>query len=217
MTSLQISGVLALTANSAQATSKDQCNAHHNSKAAGQIMTHATQVPMSAAEALSACAERACSPISGSMERSTAIGFMKDTADILQHGRSVVILALNDMSKLLTVSQKQADPVKAVSRGTCQEQSSWVHSIKGPSLLKKEVRACLRKMHFLLAWANEVPTGTYESLTAAVLFEWQQHAGMLTNRDHLALDFSIGPHIEAAPTNTNITGGAHLERYHSTS
>ena len=145
------------------------------------------------------------------MGRATAIGFMKDTAAILQHGRSVVILALNDMSNLFTASQKQADPSKAVGRCiTCQEQSQWAPSTMSPNLLQKESKACLRKLQFLLAWANELPIGTYESLTEAVLSEWQQHAGTLT--DHTASDISIDPYVQATLTNDTISSMVNLHQ-----
>eukprot|EP00798_Chlamydomonas_sp_ICE-L_P024955 gene24955-10613_t len=64
-----------------------------------------SSVPISAADALLRCLQRACEPPAGdSFSRGLAVSVTKDVACILECGRPAVLLALSDMQQLLNAA-----------------------------------------------------------------------------------------------------------------
>lgn len=184
MTILQVSATL--EAASASQASKSQQNSSSRHTALPKA------APLSASEALSKCAERVCSPaVAGCGGHFTAIGLLQDVAALVQHGRSAVVLVLNDLNRLFSESQG-VFPTSRTSANT-DKQTVHVRQIQGciqdpsgkPSssrrdtaAAQKQLKCILRKLRFLLSWANELPQAAYAGLLQCVVEELQQHASV---------------------------------------
>ena len=199
MTILQVSRMFSATAVSATTQSSHTQSKAHTDRNQAQT---AASLPASAAEALSGCAENVCSAsVTGPAGRTAAIGFIKDAATIVQHGRHVVILVLQDLYNLFTLSQEQMQLQRqqAVTNQPLTRQQPHKSQQKH-GVITKGSKAILRKLHFLLAWANELSDTIYADMTQAALDEWQQHASTL-NEAKCSNQLDIDPFIQATLTN----------------
>ncbi len=179
MTALQVSSTLEAAADSSKTKS---CQSGTSDKQAAP-----PAVPISASEALLACAERVCSPaVAGSVGRSTATGLLHDVATMVKHGRSVVVLVLTDLQRLFAASQhvpsqKPASTAQKMPE-MLQQQAQIALSAnnqKGTSRIKRQAKGVSRKLNFLLSWANEMPASVYIEVLQSVVEELQQHAFVL--------------------------------------
>ena len=134
--------------------------------------------------------------------RSAAIGLIKDAATIVQHGRHVVILVLQDLYNLFTLAQEQnqLERQQAVTDQQLTHQQQTHKSRQKHGVTVKGSKAILRKLHFLLAWANELLDTIYADMTQAALDEWQQHTSTLTEAKS-SNQLDIDPFIQATLTN----------------
>lgn len=182
---LQISSTL--QASATQAANR-MCQPH--SPVLNDTAAAASAMPSSASEALLRCIELACSPaIAGAVSRAIAVGLLQDVATLVKHGRSVLVLALNDFQRLFSPnlpmqSCKLAAAMPAGStqsstamqqtkqQGLCQTQPKLR---KQSNAAKAQSRAVLHKLHFLLSWANELTGTNCASLFEAVVEELQHH------------------------------------------
>ena len=189
MTLLQVSGVLASTASrntNTQPKSKKHAAEQQSDTAAASDTTGA--MAESASEALNGCMERVCSPIiARSVGPANAVALLQDLASLMQLGRSVTILALNDVQLLFKASVGALTAVgtsKTAVQGTRQHElqdKSGVGSVKQHQVykhskkLKNQHSLVLHKLVFMLAWANEQSDASYDDLHEKVLQEIQEH------------------------------------------
>ncbi|KAA6430017.1 MAG: hypothetical protein FRX49_00448 [Trebouxia sp. A1-2] len=207
MTALQVSSTLEAACSSSASQLKQQ----QGSLAGAQAAPRAP--PVSASEALLQCAERVCSPaVAGSVGRYTAIGLLQDVASLVQNGKSVVILVLNDLRNLFAASQDvlangrqpasvdKTSDVRHTQGSTPRHNGVLGTSNKDSAVAKKQVKGVLRKLHFLLSWANELSSNAYNELLHSVVAEMEQHASVQPesrSSDHIKLD----PFVQSTLTN----------------
>ncbi len=207
MTALQVSSTLEAASSSSASNLKQQQGGLAGAQTAPQAP------PVSASEALLQCAVRVCSPaVAGFIGHSTAIGLLQDVASLVQHGKSVVILVLNDLRNLFAASQ---DVFASGRQPASMDRTSDVphtqgctpghnrvlgNSHKDSVVAKKQVKSVLRKLHFLLSWANELSSGVYHELLQSVVAEMEQHASVQPesrSSDQIKLD----PFLQSTLTN----------------
>lgn len=205
MTALQVSSTLEAASSSSASKLKQQ----QGSLAGAQAASLAP--PVSASEALLQCAERVCSPaVAGFIGHSTAIGLLQDVASLVQHGKSAVILVLNDLRNLFAASQvafansrqpasmdRTAD-VRHAQGCTPGHKSVFGNSNK--AVAKKQVKSVLRKLHFLLSWANELSSSVYSELLQSVVAEIEQHA-FVQPESHSPDQLKLDPFVQSTLTN----------------
>lgn len=204
MTALQVSSTLEAASSASASKLKQQ----QGGLAGAQAAPLAT--PVSASEALLQCAERVCSPaVAGSMSHSTAVGLLQDVASLVQHGKSVVILVLNDLRNLFAASQDvlsngrqsaSMDRLRHIQGHAPGHNCVFGNSNKGSAVAKKQVKHVLRKLHFLLSWANELSSSVYNELLQSVVMEMEQHASVQPesrSSDQIKLD----PFLQSTLTN----------------
>jgi hypothetical protein len=207
MTVLQVSSTLEAASTSSASKLKQQQGSLDVAQAAPLAP------PVSASEALLQCAERVCSPaVAGSIGHSTAIGLLRDVASLVQHGKSVVILVLNDSRNLFAASQdalsngrQPASMDKASGVGHTQGHTSghncvFGNSNKDSAVAKKQVKSVLRKLHFLLSWANELSSSVYNELLQSVVAEIEQHASVQPE-SHSSDEIKLDPFVQSTLTN----------------
>lgn len=176
-----------------QAASSQRARGAHGQHSRGQTMPSA--LPSTASEAFLQCIEHVCSPAAaGAVGRATAVGLLQDVATVVKHGRSVVILALHDLQRLLMTSQARIAPggmLPVVPRPITQGATAvqLTHRISSqakpmtsrkPSAAKVRMQGALQKLHFLLSWANELSGTVYADLFQAVLEELKHHSSTLS-------------------------------------
>lgn len=203
MTALQVSSTLeAASTSSAFKLKQQQCGL-----AGAQAAPLAP--PVSASEALLQCAERVCSPaVAGFVGHSTAIGLLQDVASLVQHGKSVVILVLSDLCNLFAASQdvlangRQPASMDRTSdvRHTQGRTPGHNRSNKDSAVAKKQVKSVLRKLHFLLSWANELSSSVYNELLQSVVAEIEQHASVQPE-SHSSHQIKLDPFVQSTLTN----------------
>ena len=163
-------------------------------------------VPVSASEALLVCAERVCSPgVAGSVGRSTAVGLLHDVATMVKHGRSVVVLALTDLQGLFAASQQvrkhSHETLLHVSKPT-DGTANILRGKRKQHTARKQVKGVLRKLHFLLSWANELAPSVYQSMLECVLLELQQHIASQTElQSSEQFNLNLDKFVQSALTN----------------
>ena len=127
---------------------------------------------MSIHEALVHIIARVTSPSAGraSVLHGFAIGIVSDVSRMLQLGRSIVIVALMDMSRLVNAAK----------------QASQQHVCGSDKELQTTLRQAQRKLLFFMSWANELLPQVFEALATQVeVFYAQQKTTMeitLTSR-----------------------------------
>lgn len=196
---LQVSSTL--QAASSHKASGAHCQ--HSQSSVGQ--TTPSALPSTASEAFLQCIERVCSrAAAGAIGRATAVGLLQDVATVVKHGRSVVILALHDLQRLLMTSQdclapsgkSPVVPETSTQRATAvQLTHKKVTQVKPmasrkPSAAKVRTRGALQKLHFLLSWANELSGTVYADLFQVVVEELKYHSSTLNVPEQTA-DLSI--------------------------
>ena len=207
MTALQVSNTLEAASSSSASKLKQQ----QASLAGAQAAPLAP--PVSASEALLRCAERVCSPaVAGFIGHSTAIGLLQDVASLVQHGKSVVILVLNDLRNLFAASQDvlantrepasmdRTSDVQHTQGCTSGRNRVFGNSNKDSAAAKKQVKHVLRKLRFLLSWANELPSSVYNELLQSVVVEMEQHASVLPE-SHSSDQIKLDPFVQSTLTN----------------
>ena len=188
---LQVSSTLQV------ASSQKASGAHgrHSRLSVGQT-TPLPALPSTASDAFLQCIERVCCPAAaaGAVGRATAVGLLQDVATVVKHGRSVVILALHDLQRLLMTSQDCLAPSgmspvvpKCITQGATAMQLTHKVSSQAkpmtsrqPSAGKVRIRGALQKLHFLLSWANELSGTVYADLFQAALEELKHHSSTLS-------------------------------------
>ena len=192
---LQVSRTL--QASAAQATSQMR----QSDSLALDDRTSAPVMPSTASEALLSCIELACSPaVAGSVSRAIGVGLLQDVAALVKHGRSVVVLALNDLQRLFSQkSPMQSCKLAATMPGSAtqpptavQHPKSQSHCQMQPKLKKQsnaakaQSRAVSQKLYFLLSWANELTGPSYATLFEVVVDEMQHHISTLSKSNQEA-------------------------------
>ena len=207
MTALQVSSTLeAASTSSASKLKQQQCGL-----AGAQAAPLAP--PVSASEALLQCAERVCSPaVAGFVGHSTAVGLLQDVASLVQHGKFVVILVLNDLCNLFAASQDvlangrqpasmdRNSDVRHTQGCTPGHNRSNNNSNKETAVAKTQVKSLLRKLHFLLSWANELSSSVYNELLQCVVAEIEQHASVQPE-SHSSHQIKLDPFVQSTLTN----------------
>ena len=207
MTVLQVSSTLEAASTSSASKLKQQQIGLAGAQAAPLAP------PVSASEALLQCAERVCSPaVAGFFGHSTAIGLLQDVASIVQHGKSVVILVLNDLRNLFAASQDvsgngrqpasmdRTSDVRHTQVRTPGHNRVFGNSHKDSAVAKKQVRSVLRKLHFLLSWTNELSSSVYNELLQSVVAEIEQHASVQPE-SHSSDQIKLDPFVQSTLTN----------------
>lgn len=147
-------------------------------------------MPSTASEAFLQCIERVCSPaVAGALGRATAIGLLQDVATVVKHGRSVVVLALYDLQRLVVASQDSCAhsgmstavvPTHLPATYKQSQTQTSFKSSKKAGAAKARIRGVLQKLRFLLSWANELPGAVYTDLFQAVIDEVKHHNSTLS-------------------------------------
>ncbi|DBA99918.1 TPA: hypothetical protein ACH3X1_013802 [Trebouxia sp. C0004] len=207
MTALQVSSTLEAASSSSLAKLKQQ----QGSLAGAQTAPQAP--PVSASEALLQCAERVCSPaVAGFIGHSTAIGLLQDVASLVQRGRSVVILVLNDLCNLFAASEDvlantrqlasmdKTSDVQNTQGRTSGHNRAFGKGNKDSAVNKKQVKSVLRKLHFLLSWANELSLSVYNELLQSVVAEVEQHASVQPE-SHSSDQIKVDPFVQSTLPN----------------
>ncbi|KAL3138319.1 hypothetical protein ABBQ32_006128 [Trebouxia sp. C0010 RCD-2024] len=181
---LQVSSTLQASATPITSGSRRQLS-HSSERQAVQAA-----MPGTASEAFLQCIERVCSPtVTGALDRATAIGLLQDVATVVKHGRSVVVLALYDLQRLVLASQDccahggMSTAVVQTQLPATDKQSQTQKSFKSTkkvSAAKARIRGVLQKLRFLLSWANELPGTVYADLGQAVVDELKHHSSTLS-------------------------------------
>ena len=187
---LQVSSILRSSASQAASRIRQK-----QKQQANTALTSA--MPGTASEALLQCIQHACSPASAdAMSRASAVGLLQDVATLVKIGRSVVVLALHDLQRLVSASQSSfeqhsrptaitaADTISSPSTAVqpMHKQSSLQHHSKlgrRSSVAKVQAAAVERKLHFLLSFANELSSTSYTDLLEVVAHELQHHNATL--------------------------------------
>lgn len=190
-----VSSVLQVSSTLQAASSQKASGAHgqHSRPSMGQTMPSA--LPSTASEAILQCTERVCSPAAaGAVGRATAVGLLQDVATVVRHGRSVVVLALHDLQRLLITSQdclapsgtSPVVPETTIQGATAmqlthnQVSQAKPAASRKPSAAKAKLRGALQKLHFLLSWANELSGTVYADLFQMVVTEVKHHSSTLS-------------------------------------
>lgn len=167
-------------------------NAHCQHSPSSERQATPSAMPSTASETFLQCIERVCSPaVTGAVSRATAVGLLQDVANVVKHGRSVVVLALNDLQILFKKSQdclahsgtlmavapviatQAAAPVQLTQKDSSQTKST---ASKQRCAAKLKIRGALQKLHFFLSWANELSGTVYADLFQAVIEELNHHS-----------------------------------------
>ena len=211
MTALQVSSTLAATAN---VISVPFSQPRHRKPEEG---APPPAMPISASQALLECAEKVCSPgVAGCVGRSTAVGLLQDVATMVKHGRSVAVLALHDLQRLFAASQnslieskKLADVdqiLPELQQAPSQRKARTVTATKKDiDKAKKQFKAVARKLHFLLSWANELPSSVYQELLQCVVEELKQHSLVLAEPQGIDMP-SLDPFVRSTLLNSPPVG-----------
>ena len=150
-----------------------------------------------------------CSPaVAGFIGHSTAIGLLQDVASLVQHGKSVVILVLNDLRNLFAASQDvlangrqpasmdRTSDVQHTQGRTPGHNRVFGNSHKDSAVAKKQVRSVLCKLHFLLSWTNELSSSVYNELLQSVVAETEQHASVQPE-SHSSDQIKLDPFVQS--------------------
>lgn len=207
MTALQVSSTLQAASSSSASKLKQQ----QSGLAGAQSAPLAP--PVSASEALLQCAERVCSPaVAGFIGHSTAIGLLQDVASLVQHGKSIVILVLNDLRNIFAASQDafasgrqpasmdRTSDVRHTQGRTSGHNRIFGNSNKDCAVAKKQVKSLLCKLHFLLSWANELSSSVYNEMLQSVVAEIEQHASVQPE-SHGSDQIKLDPFVQSTLTN----------------
>ena len=170
--------------------------AHGQHSQPSQRQAIPSAMPSTASEAFLQCIERVCSPaVAGAVDRATAVGLLQDVTTVVKHGRSVVVLALNDLQKLFITGQDclahrgmsmAVVPASATQAAAAVQLTHRKSSQTKPTPSKKhnaakvKIRGTLQKLHFLLSWANELSGTVYADLSQAVIGELKHHSSTLS-------------------------------------
>ena len=130
-------------------------------------------------EALVHIISRVTSPSAGraSVHHGFAIGIVSDVSRMLQLGRSIVIVALMDMSRLLNAAKQELQQ----------------HTRASDKELQATLRQAQRKLLFFMSWANELLPQVFEALaTQLEVFYVQQK----TTTESVLTITNRKPHIE---------------------
>ena len=211
---IQISGVLASAADSAKMPAAQGPGRHAASAAKPTKQT--CPAPETASAALVSCIERACNPgAAGAVGPANAVALLRDVAILVQLGRSAVVLALNDLQQLFLASsglltQDVTDRVLLSSQDShthlqipdSKQQDQHKHAVKQQKQWKRLHAMILRKLLFMLSWANELPATVYDSLHITVLDELQQQTELQKPDTHdngldLRSDSFVGSMLES--------------------
>lgn len=187
---LQVSNTL--QASASQTASGSRCDRSQSS----QKQALQAAMPNTAAEAFLQCIEHVCSPaVAGAVGRATAVGLLQDVATVVKHGRSVVVLALYDLQRLVIASQDRCAhsgmptavvPASATQLSMAEQRAHMQSQTQTPctsraktSAAKARTRGVLQKLHFLLSWANELSGTSYADMVQAVTVELEHHNSTL--------------------------------------
>lgn len=188
-----------------------------NSKPKQQGKSHATVSPQdrpamhglvsSASEAMSGCIERVCSSaVGGNVGPASAVALLQDLAVLMQLGRSAVVLALNDVQRMVSAS---IDGLKAIAMNKAAMSTNETQQAGSAGMLmaeqirqqrenkrmkqsKAQQTQVLHKLVFMLAWANELSDTVYDNLFNTVMLEMQEHSSILQSQESTNL-FSLQP------------------------
>ena len=158
-TVLQLSAVLASTptSNAAQQAQSSQAS---------------SPVATSAEEVVLHCLEGACHPaVLGQASRGTAVGVLQDMATMLALGRSILLLALTDLQRLLAAAHT-ASHAAAAPAGSSQAGRQALLSLKRGL---KALKAAERKAFFFAVWVHAQQDDDIQQLAGVVQGLWQHH------------------------------------------
>lgn len=191
-----VQSVLQVSSTLQAASRQKESGAHCQHSPSTERQATPSVMPSTASEAFLQCIERVCSPaVAGAVGRATAVGLLQDVATVVKHGRSVVVLALNDLQRLFMTSQgclthsgtsmavvpviatQAAAPVQLTHKESSQTKST---PSKQRSAAKIKIRGALQKLHFFLSWANELSGTVYADLFQAVIEDLRHHSSTLS-------------------------------------
>ena len=153
---LQLSAVLAST------PAPSPAQQAQSSQASGPIATSAEEVVLH-------CLEAACHPaVLGQASRGAAVGVLQDVATMLALGRSILLLALTDLQRLLAAAYAASD-VAAAPAGSMQ---TGRQPLRG---LKRGLKAAERKTFFYAVWVHAQQDDNIQQLAGVVQGLWQHH------------------------------------------
>ena len=158
-TVLQLSAVLAPTPTPSAAQQPQ------SSQTPGPVATSAEEVVLH-------CLEAACHPaVLGRASRVTAVGVLQDVATMLALGRTILLLALTDLQRLLAAAHA-ATPAAAAPAGPLQTGRQPLRGLKRGL---KALKAAERKAFFFAVWVHAQQDDDIQQLASVVQGLWQHH------------------------------------------
>ena len=129
-------------------------------------------VGTSAEEVVLLCLEAACHPaVLGQASRGTAVGVLQDVANMLALGRSVLLLALIDLQRLLAAAHA-ASHAAAAPAGSLQAGRQPLRGLKQGL---KALKAAERKAFFFAVWVHAQQDDDLQQLVGIAQGLWQHH------------------------------------------
>ncbi len=136
----------------------------------------------SGAACLSACLARVVAPPAGDASlKPLALGSLQQLPQLLQHGRPPVLLALADAQRMVQACQGEVEQQAGEGSAAPAAAAEPKQQRRGGAAARTraQLRACqaaARKLHFMLAWANEQPDQHFGALAQLAAAEFVQHA-----------------------------------------
>ena len=159
------STVLQLSAVLTPATTPSAAQQPQSSPAPGPVATSAEEVVLH-------CLEAACHPaVLGRAGRGTAVGVLQDVATMLALGRSILLLAMIDLQRLLAAAHA-ASHAGAAPTGPVQAGRQPLRGLKREL---KALKAAERKAFFFAVWVHAQQDGDIQQLASVVQGLWQHH------------------------------------------